>query len=88
MWYNNHWYTESEIKSLLEVKDIKIKELEKNSKGKTIVIKNLLNQIDRLGAYSCEGCINLLHCMGDDYKHCTGYDYHLRKFVEGLIKEG
>lgn len=28
MWINNHWYTESEIKSLLEVKDMRIKELE------------------------------------------------------------
>lgn len=28
MWINNHWYTESEIKSLLEVKDRRIKELE------------------------------------------------------------
>lgn len=28
MWINNHWYTESEIKSLLEVKDRRIAELE------------------------------------------------------------
>lgn len=29
MWINNHWYTESEIKDLLYVKDKRIKELTK-----------------------------------------------------------